>query len=116
MMFLKSRCRFCGRAFLKGQADCCEKCLSGTPPRKKVKPLRCYCGKTAVEVMLGDVLNPDGEVIFVEVALCRDCYNLELEMEAEMKGRKTAIDENQIQIMVVKSLPRSRSILRGKKI
>ena len=55
-------------------------------------------------------------IVYTSKALCRDCYNLELEMEAEMKGRKTAIDENQIQIMVVKSLPRSRSILRGKKI
>ncbi len=67
-MRVKPRCRECGRLYLEGRDGNCEICLAATVRRKRVKPLRCLCGKIAVEIIIGGVLNPEGEPMDVEIA------------------------------------------------
>ena len=113
-MKVKAKCESCGRIYLGGHGGLCELCLSCKDRRKKVKPLRCLCGKLAIVVILATVLSPEEEPLELEIPLCRHCRNLERSMEAEGGSPEPIFPLNQAQIVVVKSLPRAKPLLKGK--
>jgi hypothetical protein len=61
-------------------------------------------------------LNPEGETMVVEVPLCRDCRELEIELEAAAARTQRPGRENPIQVIVLKSLPRRKPRLLGRKL
>jgi hypothetical protein len=69
-----------------------------------------------VIILLGDVLTPEGETIVVEVPLCRDCRELEIELEAAAARPPGPGGVNPIQLIVLKNLPRTKPGLRGRKL
>ena len=87
-MKIKAKCQSCGRIYLGGQGGLCELCLSNKVRKKKVRPLRCLCGKLAMIVILATVLSPEEEPIELEIPLCRECRDLErlLETRTEIAG------------------------------
>jgi hypothetical protein len=115
-MKIKPKCQSCGRIYLGGQGGLCEICLSGEARKKKVKPLRCLCGKPAVVVLLATVLTPEEEPLELEIPLCRGCRELERAMEKEPGLPEETIVTNPAQIVVVKSLPRLKPALKGRNI
>ena len=113
-MKIKLKCQSCQRIYLGGRAGFCEWCLTGKVRAKKVKPAHCQCGKIAIEVMLATVLTPEDEFSELEIPLCRHCLELELEDEPRLVGKPVPTDPSLI--VVVKSLPRAKPPLKGRKI
>ena len=72
---IKPPCKRCHLPYLQGKKGICLACLRGSNPLG----LRCDCGNTAVAV-LQTVVGING-VYSIEIPLCQDCLNLELEEE-----------------------------------
>jgi len=115
-MLIKPKCTVCNQIFLGGADGCCVVCLAGDAPPRKRRRLRCLCGCKATMVMLAEVVNADGELLLVEIPLCPACKKQELLLEESLAGSFPAAAANPLKIVVVKSLPRAHSPLRGSKI
>jgi hypothetical protein len=115
-MKIKANCQSCGRIYLGGQDGYCEPCLSGKVRKRKVKVLRCLCGRRAIVVILATVLSPEEEPLGLEIPLCRECCDLERSIETESGLSEKIFHTNPAQIVVVKSLPRLKPTLRGRNI
>ena len=115
-MKIKANCQSCRRIYLGGQGGLCELCLSKKARKRKVKPLHCLCGKLAIIVILATVLSPEEEPLELEIPLCRECRDLERSMEIEPGMPKTLYIPKPAQIVVVKSLPHPKPVLKGRKI
>jgi hypothetical protein len=115
-MKIKPKCRSCGRIYLGGQAGACQVCLLVKARKKKVKPLRCLCGKLAIVVLLATVLSPEEAPLELEIPLCRDCRDLEHTMGKETASTGAICIPSSAQIVVVKSLPRLKPPLKGRMI
>ena len=113
-MKIKAKCQLCSRIYLGGQGGLCELCLSNKARKKKVKPLRCLCGKLAIVVILATVLSPEEEPLELEIPLCRECRDLERSIETEPGLPETIFITNPAQVVVVKSLPRPKLTLKGR--
>jgi hypothetical protein len=72
---IKAPCKRCHLPYLHGRNGICLACLRGSNPIG----LRCECGKNAVAV-LQTYVGING-VYFIEIPVCQDCLNLELEEE-----------------------------------
>lgn len=60
---------------------------------------------------------PEGEPREIELALCRICLALEREMERELESKVPNFEgSNPVTVIKVKSLPRIRRQLKGKKL
>jgi len=115
-MKIKPKCRSCSCIYLGGRGGQCENCLSGDMHKRKVKPLRCLCGKLAIVVLLATVLTPEEAPLELEIPLCQSCRNLERALEKKPGLPEEVIVTNPTQIVVVKSLPRLKPALKGKTI
>jgi hypothetical protein len=115
-MKIKPKCQSCSRIYLGGRGGYCEYCLSAKVRKKKLKPLRCLCGKLAIVVFLATVLSPEEEPLELEIPLCRGCCDLERTMERESGLSEAIFITNPAQIVVVKSLPRIKPALKGMNI
>lgn len=112
-MKIKPLCKQCHRLYLVGKDGVCQSCLkSGTRYNKP----RCYCGKFAEKVVFVTVLNPEGIDRVIQLALCRSC--LELEMQIEERPARKPVDEirNEIKIIKVTAVPRADNPPKGRKI
>jgi hypothetical protein len=112
-MQVKAVCRSCRRPYLAGRGGLCEACRTSQPRPER---LRCQCGKLAVAVIFAVVLTPEGEPRRIQLAVCRRCFRLEEEMEAELKPKPKADFDNPIEVIPVKSLPRAGGPLKGRKL
>ncbi|OGO27490.1 MAG: hypothetical protein A2Z16_17290 [Chloroflexi bacterium RBG_16_54_18] len=112
-MKIKPVCSSCKRPFLVGEDGICQSCIK---PGTRYNRLRCYCGSLAVHVVIVTVLNPDGVPRSVQLALCRDC--LELERQLEFHPVKSPINDspNPIKILIVERVPRADNPPKGRKI
>jgi hypothetical protein len=113
-MKIKPKCQLCKRIYLGGRDSLCGPCLLDIAHKKKTKLLRCLCGKLAVVVILATVLTPEEEPFELEIPLCYKCCDLERTMEKESDLPEVTYHTNQVQIVVVKSLPRARQSLKGR--
>jgi hypothetical protein len=62
------------------------------------------------------VVNAEGETMLVEIPICPVCKKLEIQLEASMARTPIGSEINPVEVIVVKSLPRARSRLQGKRI
>jgi hypothetical protein len=113
-MKIKPECRSCSRIYLGGQDGLCENCFSSEVCKKRVKRLRCLCGKPAVLVILATVLTPEEAPLELEIPLCGDCRDLERALEKEAGLSEATAVTDPSQIVIVKSLPRLKPALKGK--
>ena len=113
-MRVKPNCEQCKRPYLNGCDGLCEFCSRDRPPKKKLKRLRCLCGKVAVVVVLGGVLTPQDEIMDVEVPLCTACRELELELELILAKTPRQGGPTAAQVIVVRNLPRLKRLLSGR--
>lgn len=72
---IKAPCKRCHLPYLHGKDGICLACLRGSNPIG----LRCECGKPAVAVLQTHV-GING-IYFIEIPVCQDCLNLELDEE-----------------------------------
>lgn len=115
-MLIKPKCMICDQIYMGGREGCCSKCLSGRPAQKRRIRLRCLCGRRAVAILLGDVVNGDGEPMLVEIPICPICQNQEIQLEASQARMSSGSEKNPVHLVIVKSLPRARFRFQGKKL
>lgn len=96
-----------------GKNGVCQTCIK---PGTRYKRLHCYCGNLAVHVVILTVLNPDGVARSVQLALCRDCLELERDIEILPAESLKIGFLNPIKILIVDRVPRADIPPKGRKI
>ncbi len=112
-MNIKPVCSSCKRLFLVGKNGVCQTCIK---PGTRYKRPHCYCGSLAVHVVIVTVLNPDGVARSVQLALCRDCLELERDIEILPAESLKIGFLNPIKILIVDRVPRADIPPKGRKI
>jgi hypothetical protein len=115
-MRIKPNCKICKRPYLVGQDGYCEICGGAISPRKRKKQLHCLCGGQVYRIVVGRVFSAENEPMDIEVPLCEECLELELELEAEEVCPPSRVVNNPINIIVVHSLPRAIRRLKGRRL
>jgi hypothetical protein len=114
-MPIKPICQVCKYPFLGGKNGICDACAANRPKRS-IRDLRCLCGRKAIIVFLANVLSPEGETMEVEIPICQDCYKLEMELEAIATHLHSPPLKTELNVIVVKSLPRAHPRWQGKRL
>jgi len=115
-MRFKPNCKKCRKPYVYGQDGYCSKCHPDRPLGNEKNHPRCQCGIKAVCIIIQEV-NPYQEELFeIEILLCQDCLNLELELEEQGHSNPSQLIANPNQIVVCKSLPRAKPKMNGYKL